>query len=494
MVMPPVMPLRRTHLSKPLECPDSNTRYGPGHWERVLYASLLRAGRFVRPAFLSVAAAIIALVLGFAIFHTGDSRADVPRGSEDGARSYYKSLATTLGFSTPDGIFQTTLDDVASYLGYGGIQGIDLQNLPPEVLMDPNRLLAPCPPDEAANNCPNTLRNLDALRRTLGAASIQPDDILAIRFFAPKIMNIKLPEDTRPLGWRKLVRLRARPGSAAQMHNIASGIILFNIFTDRNATPFSPRDESVNTQVMLVTELSRVPRPNQDGPDTLYWLDYDKLSKGGRLAFALEASFDANELDANEGVQPYFVPDGCVACHGNNETRSMVNYLDTDHWYDRLDNDFPEVKRRGLALVFDARTNDTTAPAYASAFDVIRRFNEEADAQAHVAQPRHDEVLASQKWLELHASSHEHFPPIKRAIGPAPQWSPAEADVLSTLNQYCFRCHGTVKFSVFNRQSVQDRRPNIKERIKADAVIGDRMPPDRDLPDGDRTFLNDHLP
>jgi hypothetical protein len=469
-------------------------RYGPGHWDRVLYASLQQAGRFVRRAFLPIAAAIIALFLGFAIFQTDDSRADVPRGDKKSAESYYRSLATTLGFSTSHGIFQTTLNDVASYLGYRGIQGIDLQNLPPEVLMDPKRLLAPCPPDEAANNCPNTLRNRRALRRTLGAAPLQPDDILAIRFFAPKIMNIKQPESTRLLGWRKLVRLRARPGSAAQMHNIASGIILFNIFTKPDATPFSLGDESVNTQVMLVTELSRVRKPNREGPDTIYWLDYDRLSKGGRLAFALEASFDANELDANEGVQPYFVPNGCVACHGNNDTRSMVNYLDTDHWYDRLENDFPEVKRRGLPLVFDAQTNDPTAPAYRRAFDVIRRFNEEADAQAHAAQPRHDEVLASQKWLELHASSHEHFSPVERAIGPAPRWSPAEADVLSELNQYCFRCHGTVKFSVFNRQSVQDRRAPIKERIKPDAVTGDRMPPDRPLPDDVRTFLRDHLP
>jgi hypothetical protein len=213
MVIPPVTPLRRTHLSKPRQGLDSNTRSGPGHWDRVLCGSLQQAGRFVRRAFLPVAAAIVALFLGFAIFQTDDSRADVPHGDEAKARSYYRSLATTLGFSTPHGIFQTTLDDVASYLGYRGIRGVDLQNLPPEVVMDPKRLLAPCPPDEASNNCPNTLRNRGALRRTLGAAPLQPDDILAIRFFAPKIMNIKQPESTRLLGWRKLVRLRARPVS-----------------------------------------------------------------------------------------------------------------------------------------------------------------------------------------------------------------------------------------------------------------------------------------
>ena len=123
-----------------------------------------------------------------------------------------------------------------------------------------------------------------------------PGDIIAIRFFAPKIMNIKEPEATRQLGWRKLVRLRAQPGSAAATHHIASGIILFNIFTQPGAQPFSPTDESVNTQVMLVTENSSVPAPNVDGPAALYWLDYEPLSKGGTLSLALNAFFDANEL------------------------------------------------------------------------------------------------------------------------------------------------------------------------------------------------------
>src|SRR6266705_2039769 len=72
-------------------------------------------GQFLTPAFLLVAAAIV-LLLGFGILTPENSRADVPQGDEQSARSYYRSLATTLGFSSPDGIFQTTLADVASYL------------------------------------------------------------------------------------------------------------------------------------------------------------------------------------------------------------------------------------------------------------------------------------------------------------------------------------------------------------------------------------------
>src|SRR4051812_32347146 len=68
--------------------------------------------------------------------------ADVPPGSEEGAKKYYRILSRTLQFSTPELISKTTLDDVASYLGYAGVTGADLQNLPPEVLMNTERLLA----------------------------------------------------------------------------------------------------------------------------------------------------------------------------------------------------------------------------------------------------------------------------------------------------------------------------------------------------------------
>jgi hypothetical protein len=452
--------------------------------------------RTARCAWLAIAAAV-PLLLCLAILAPIAAEADVPTGDEQSATRYYRSLATTLGFATPNEIFSTTLDDVASYLGYRGIEGADLQNLPPEVLMNPEQLVAACPPS-ASTSCPNTLRNRDALLSTLGGTTIKSDDILALRFFAPKIMNILQPEATRQLGWRKLIRLRARPDSAAAAHHISSGIILFNIFTAPTASPFSPTDQSVNTQVMLVTELSQIPRPNTDGPSALYWMDYDTLANGGRLSLALHASFDANDLPASTGgVRAYYIPDGCVACHGNSQTRSMVNYLDTDHWYDRLDNDFPALRASGLPLVFDAQTNDAAAPSYQRAFDVIRRFNREADAEVHAAQPTHDEALASQKWLQLHATNDEHFPPIARAIGSTPQWSaqnPNDVEVLARLNQYCFRCHGTVKFSAFDRQAVRTLRPDIKERIRADAAIGERMPPDRVLPDDVRTFLLDNLP
>jgi hypothetical protein len=250
---------------------------------------------------------------------------------------------------------------------------------------------------------------------------------------------------------------------------------------------------------MLVIEPTSVPEANRDGPPTLYWLDYKALSQGGELSLALDATFDSNELPAaTNATKSYFVPDGCVACHGNNSRRSLVNYLDTDHWFDRLENDFPALKASGLPLLFDAGTNDKQALSYKIAFDVIRRFNAEADEQVQRAQRRHDETLASEKWLELHAASNDHVPPIGRAIGQEPRWSSQNANdekVLGSFNQYCFRCHGTVKFSIFNRRRLRqpDLTASMEQCIKSNAPVGIKMPPDRELPEEVRALITEFI-
>lgn len=415
--------------------------------------------------------------------------ADVPTGNPQSATNYFRSLATTLSFSTPDRIFETTLDDVATYLGYAGITGADLQNLDPQVLMNPQALLT-------AGN----LQNASAVLSNLGAVPFRTDDVLATRFFAPKIMDIKAPEETRKNGWRKLIRLRARPNSPAQLNHITGAIILFNFFTDPDAEPFSGPIDSVNTQVMLVTEASKVGSPNDDsGMDALYWLDYGPLSAGGKLSLALNASFDANELpQTNNDARPYFVPEGCVACHGINKRGALINYLDTDHWFDRLDTDFKRLKTNGIPVIFDAQTNDTNSVQFKLAFDVIRRFNAEADEEVSRVQPKHDEALASHKWLDLHAASNNHFVPLDRGIGNTPKWSADEAgdaEALGAFNTYCFRCHGTVKFSVFNRQEL--RSPQLRgmllQVLQTNAPVGVSMPPDRPLPDDVRKTILDFI-
>ena len=429
------------------------------------------------------AAAIAAVVATWSSYSV---YGDVPTGNEAQARKYYRSLAKSIHYPSQGTIEQTTLADVATYLGYAGITGPDLQNISSPILMDPKRLLAPC-----TGACPETLEHQAVVVAALGSASIGSDDILATRFFAPKIMNINLTPDVRPIGWRKLVRIRARDGSQAKLNHIATGIILFNFFTNPGSQPFL--SESVNTQVMLVTETDKAPLKNPP-MDTLYWLDYDANSNGGRLAFALNAAFDANELPAGTGKRDYFVPSGCVACHGANDHRSMVNYLDTDHWFDRLENDFVDLKATNLPLLFDARTNNTSTSNYAQAFDVIRRFNGEADLEVQNAQPKHDETLASAKWLELHRSNVAHVGVLERSIGPVAWSGDDDRQTLEVLNQYCFRCHGTIKYSVFNKENVRNRHVDLVLRIDPNEKVGTRMPPDRPLPAEQRALLLRNLP
>jgi hypothetical protein len=428
--------------------------------------------------------------------------ADVPQGSPLGATNYYKFLSQKLNFSTPDLIFQTKLDDVTAYFGYAGLTGRDLQNNPPGILMSANLLLELAKSPVGAQ----LFEKSDGIVSNIGANPFDTGDVLVTRFFAPKIMNISLPEETRPLGWRKLVRLHARPGSMAQANHIRSGIILFNFFTKPGEQPFPGTNQSVNTQVILVPEAAHFSKPNDitdlttTNYDMIYWLDYDTLANGGKLSLALNASFDANELQlTNNGVRPYFVPEGCIACHGNNKRAPLVNYLDTDHWFDRIENDFTAFKTNGLPLLVDAGNNDTNSRAFKMAFDVIKTFNVEADEQVNAAQPKHDESRASRKWLEIHDANnnYSHVPPLDRAIGIEP-WSAANTNdevTLSALNQYCFRCHGTVKFSVFNRQEICDPKllPIIAQAIKPDAIIGVRMPTDRPLPENVRQLINDFI-
>ena len=162
--------------------------------------------------------------------------ANVPSGSPDQARAYYRGLATTLGFRDPVTIFTSTLDDVTAYMGYQGLGARDLQRLSSAVLMDPGQLTSPCtPPTPCAG-----VENPTLFQQTLAVRPLRSGDILAARFFAPKIININDPPATRQLGWRKLIRLRVQPGSMAAAHQIDAAIILLNFFTNPGETPFDP--------------------------------------------------------------------------------------------------------------------------------------------------------------------------------------------------------------------------------------------------------------
>ena len=434
---------------------------------------------------------VLAIIAGITVaITTALYAANVPRGSEGQARVYYRGLATTVGFRDPKTIFTSTLDDVTAYMGYQGLGARDLQRLSSAVLMDPEQLTSPCTPPAPCAGVQNPI----LFQQALGAQPLRSGDILASRFFAPKIININDPPATRQLGWRKLIRLHARSGSTAAAHGIDTAIILLNFFTNPGERAFDPAKESGNTQVILTSTA---------GKDSIYWLDYGKLSDGGTLSLQLNASFDARDFQPNttaggtSGVQAYYVPDGCVGCHGGeNQHKAIVNYLDTDHWFDRLENDFIGLQD---PVLFDAGTNDTSTAQYGRAFDVIRQFNAEAEQQVHATIPTAFQGAAAKNWLALHQNSNRHLPPVERAIPGTVAWGQNDAEVLGLLNQYCFRCHGSIKFNVFDKAAVQERVPLIRaslrptpEQLRRDPSI--LMPRDRTMKPEDVQRLLNLLP
>jgi hypothetical protein len=394
--------------------------------------------------------------------------AAITTGSTNDALIYYgKEEKLFPGLKLTNGV--TPLDDVVNYLGYS-LSGQKLESLDPAVLMSPQ-------PDQSAGGL--GLGTNDA-----NGSRFRDGDILASRFFAPKIVNINATNPTP--GWRKLIRLRSRPNSLAMRAGVDSAIVLFNFLVSANEQPFT--NHSFNTQVMMLA-------PSL--PDHLYWFDFDGSQ---HLTLALNASFDAADLK-HLGNHDYFVPDGCNACHGSpgNFRPPMVNYLDTDHWFDRIEDDFVSLKQAGTPLLFDAKTNDPTQPSFAAAFDVIRRFNEEALRQNNLVHSDSFETEAARTWLRLHQDSDAHLPPVARGFSTngAPTWQASDADGLNRLNRYCFRCHGSVYFSVYDREQVLRLAGDMKARIKPTPNqlkrVGFKMPPDRDLDPAEVQVIYDFL-
>ncbi len=399
-----------------------------------------------------IAVLIVTLLLPATTIAASVSLEAITPGSEREALNYYQSLTSEFGVDTSS---TSSLTGLISFAGYP-LKAEQLETLDPQVLMNTNSVSA-C---NEGGPCVSA--------RGLAGANLRAGDILAARFFAPKIACVATGKPTP--GWRKLVRLRTRPDSAASKTGIESVVILFNFFGESGAAAYKTR--SANTQVMLLAPSRK---------NRLYWMDFDTQ---GKLSLALDAFFDAGLTGCE--TRKYFVPNGCNACHGSpgNLRPPMVNYLDTDHWFDRLNDDFAGVTD---PLLFDAGTNDPTSPEFARAMDVIRQFNEEALRQNNLVHHDSFETQTARKWLEIHSSKDSHADIIDRgiSIGGARTWKDSEKNGLRMLNQFCFRCHGSVRFSVFDRQAVVDRSGMIRQRLTPSRsqgkIPGFKMPPDRTL-------------
>jgi hypothetical protein len=423
---------------------------------------------------------------------SGELNFMVDPGDEDDGFDYYFASFCELGLTTdplctasptpasPQKKASVTARDLdlkqtLQYLGYEGLTPKDLEDMPSTDLM-----------------------------------SRFPGDLLSSAFFAPKITDVSksLKDAVDPninVGWRKLIRLKARSGSPAQQKGVAAGFLLFNKFqgTDYSKNPFRPADdvnESKATQLILVrADASALKRP-------VYFFVFGPLSQNSKLITFLTATFDARAPNI-VADNKYYVPHACAECHGakifniNDDkqyARLKLNYLDTDHWFDRLNDDFAVVKAMPFGVLYDGEKDETT-PKFAAAFDVIRSLNTEIRAQNAKVEPSPAPAIPSfqlravDKWLQLHASNTSHQDVFARSL-PNPagaQWNATtmpDKELLPLLNQYCYRCHSSLKYNIFDRPEVVRRGGSsltdnsiIARLHKTPVTERARMPQDRNL-------------
>jgi hypothetical protein len=369
----------------------------------------------------------------------------------EGAESYYKNvISKEVGFDTSTHPNPSTLDTLLDFFGYLTVRGAYLEAVEPKEIED----------------------------------RFKGGQVLITRFFAPKITDVSGDVAGRKYGWRKLVRLRALPGSHAEAAGLKSMYLLFNVFNDNlDISPFKVANGSINhsiaNQVILVRNpLSKLPRP-------AYFLTFDKIDNSGisKLSKSFPATFDASSVG---GEQQYFVPASCEQCHG--EFSPKLNYLDTDHWFNRVapGNDFSLVKKK--FVLFDAGTETVSDDKYTHAVNVIRTLNTEIRDQnrdADGACPSFQQ-MAAESWLQHHAVVDAPLPLFDRSItatGPY-KWSKSEAeDVLPLLERYCYRCHSSIKYHIYDKSAVLLRKGAMIARINEARSSHFRMPQDRTLSD-----------
>lgn len=451
-------------------------------------------------------------------------------GAEQETTQYYLRISNFLGFD----FLNSNLDSLLSYLGYSvpieqkgtsivtGFLAKDLEELPSFALMPRN--------DTEFIDLLSSVTDPDGFKSLLSLTDFQSDSVLVSRFFAPKIATYFYADPAKvdtPIvagditpGWRKLVRLKPRPGSDAErVGKISHVYILFNFKRqDATADPFAD-NESGNNQVIVV------PRDQSTG-DRVFFAVYQKKSLGYPIGFFLQADFD---LPGHVGLRvsgavdgQYYVPRSCAECHGHStngllgqpvdaETLKPVedfglgiyrfakpNYLDTDQWYDWMEIDFPQVVASTNDVVFDGG-KDYSSGDYARAFQIIRAINEDIAkeslaAESNASQPSF-QSLGVYKWLELHKSSNTRMPYSVRSIGLTP-WSSGndeEMQLLGLLNNHCFRCHSSLRYSVFDRDAVKNRKKIINFYLNnrildaaGNPLPGYAMPQGRVLAETDR--------
>lgn len=380
------------------------------------------------------------------------------------AAEYYEKIRPNLdGFPQPT-LTNSSISDMLNYYGFPALPPLSLEDLSPAVIMDFEQLrkVISTPEFDAA----------------YGDRPLHAGDILVVRFFAPKIINVRDQQvDGVPrggFGWRKVLRFRAREGSLAKVAGLDYFYLLFNYSSGDDLT-FPEKVHAAQIQAILVPTY-----PTAGKHRDAYFLVYESLgsSAPGKVGYYLLATFDLAGVVSDD---EYYVPRACGQCHGtevDDQKGAKVNYLDTDHWIDRTGDDFNKVPASNVIV--------DGAPSYT----VFRQLNGEIEEQneAVIKQSGGSQfaLLAVRKWLDLHKEdqpdANQHISPLRRGFAEKAgdavwtQGASPDTELLPVLNQYCFRCHSSARYHVFQKQTVLSLRARIRAKVKSGS-----MPQDREL-------------
>jgi len=464
----------------------------------------------------------------------------VQPGTKDEADKYYERISGVLKFA----FVQSTLETLVAHLGYSaptveegrivfkGLTAKDLEELPSFTLMPRN--------NAEFTELSTRVADPAAFNALLSLADFQNDNVLVSRFFAPKIATyynaVNGVDEFAPIdpdaivpGWRKVIKLVPRSGSQAAIDGqISHAYILFN-FKEKAGPDVDPfvGNESGNNQVIIVPK-------NPLAGDRVFFAVYKSKSLAYGIEFFLQADFDlpghVGRFLSGAQDSKYFVPRSCAECHGHslrigeeqplkgqpvdpqsgrptNDFSTGIykfakpNYLDTDQWYDWKDFDYRGVSGSLNDVVFDGGRDHSSAN-YARALDVIRKLNtgianESLAAELDPNVPSFA-TLGAQKWLELHQTTDLRRPYSVRSIGKSAwnEQNPDEMKLLRLLNNHCFRCHSSLRYSVFDKDAVAARKGdivtflNLQLKDSNDNLLpGNLMPQGRVLSARDKTEI-----
>lgn len=245
----------------------------------------------------------------------------------------------------------------------------------------------------------------------------------------------------------------------------------------------------------------------------------------------LAAGFDIDDGAATLGK--YHVPNACAHCHGHDQYDSggvgekrifpyvKPNYIDTDNLYQAMRQDFRDLSAGVFSepLLVNKRQGSAASqfdlPEFRARFAVLRSLNEQMSQEGEYARRTPvDEAMrlaregkgndlyqfgGVQSWLEQHGAhrGNRAYEPISlptiRGYGFTMSgdnqraWVRNDSDHVNLLNrmdQYCFRCHSTIKFSAFDLNSIGRNKESIISYVESGY-----MPPGRTVPKEDRDCI-----